>query len=136
MDTKLMTRKAAQTLTEEIRQGYQDYLSVKEALATAIQQAWEGKAWKALGYDTWDAYCKGEFKVYSLSRKQQGELNRFLQVDLGMSGRAAASATGTSTPTAIKDAEPTVKDFTVAGSKAMGADGRQRPRVRNQRWDT
>lgn len=83
-------RKAAEELTRKIRVELVSAYSL-------IVEAFKSRAWATLGYDSWDAYCQGEFEGMSL----QPPRNERLQViqslrEAGMSSRAIASATSLS----------------------------------------
>lgn len=69
-----------------------------------IEQAYQHRAWSALGYETWDAYCAGEFGAtrLRLPREERSEVVKSLR-DSGMSIRAIASATGHSDQTVQRD---------------------------------
>lgn len=74
-----ITREDAQILTDQIRVAV-------DQLWELLLEAHERKAWKALGYGTWDAYIAGEF---SMSRRRSYQL-----LDQGMVNRAIADAKG------------------------------------------
>ncbi|SEF13499.1 hypothetical protein SAMN04489740_4384 [Arthrobacter alpinus] len=59
--TRPLTAKeqAAVQLTRRIR------ISLESAY-TLIVEAFESRAWEALGYQSWDMYCKGEFSGMNL----------------------------------------------------------------------
>lgn len=90
-EPQTLTPAEARALTDEIRQT----LRVGHDL---IARAWVGRAWEALGYDTWDAYCAGEFseaRMVRLGREQRQEIVAELR-DAGMSTRAIGQALGVS----------------------------------------
>lgn len=58
-----MTKAKAKALTQRIRDGV-------ESIVTLLRQAYDEGAWKALGYETWEAYVKTEFAM-SRSRSYQ-----------------------------------------------------------------
>lgn len=74
-----LTKAEASALTERIR-GHID------AAWADITKAYEGKAWKALGYSSWGAYVKAEF---DMSRRHSYRL-----IDQGRVIREIAEATG------------------------------------------
>lgn len=81
---------AARRLTDQI----------KLALDTtweAGRRAWEGRAWIALGYESWDEYCTKEFGTshLRLPREDRDQIIPSLLAS-GMPGRAVAALTGTS----------------------------------------
>lgn len=81
-----------------------------------IVRAYHGRAWEALEYSTWDAYCKGEFghARLALPAEERDQQVRSLRAH-GLSVRAIAAATG----------EP----------RATVGDALQRPGVRNRTPD-
>ncbi|NUO42371.1 MAG: hypothetical protein HOV82_10065 [Streptomyces sp.] len=85
-----------------------------------IQEAYTSRAWAALGYETWDAYCTAEFGTarLRLPREERQEVVASLR-ESGMSLRAISSATGISPATAMRDAR--VSDETPA--VVLGTDG-------------
>lgn len=80
-------------------------------IASAIAIAWDlivrayhGRAWEALGYDSWDAYCRGEFGHARLALPAEERQQRVRSLrENGLSTRAIASATGVSQGTVRND---------------------------------
>lgn len=103
-----LTAQAARDLTDRIRQT----LHVGHDL---IVQAFKGSAWSVLGYDSWDAYCAGEFagaRMVRLDREQRREIVAEMR-QAGMSSRAIASGIGAAPRTVARDlAETPVPDGT------------------------
>lgn len=60
-----------------------------------VAEAYERRAWTALGFDSWDAYCRTEFGEarLKLPREDERDVVRSLR-DAGLSIRAIASSTG------------------------------------------
>lgn len=60
-----------------------------------VCEAYDGRVWLALGYESWDAYCSAELDgaAIRLPREQRQETVRSLR-DAGLSQRAIASAVG------------------------------------------
>lgn len=80
---------------------------IKNAIAAAwdlIAQAYNERAWTALGYTSWDDYCTNEFgsSRLRLPREERAEVVGSLR-ESGLSLRAIEAATGFSRPTIIKD---------------------------------
>lgn len=103
-----MTPAEARTLTDEIRQT----LHVGHDL---IVEAFRRCAWSALGYESWDAYCQGEFagaRMIRLDREQRREIVAEMR-QAGMSGRAIASGIGVDEITVRRDLA-TATDVAVA----------------------
>jgi len=83
-----MTTAEAEAVTAEIRAGL---VLVWEKVTVAYR----GRAWVALGYDSWDDYCECEFGAarIRLPREERREVVSSLR-DEGLSLRAIAAATG------------------------------------------
>jgi hypothetical protein len=109
----LPTTEQARALTDRIK-------VAMEGTWLLIQEAYTSRAWAALGYGTWDAYCSAEFGAsrLRLPREERQEVVASLR-DSGMSLRAISSATGISPATAMRDAR--VSDETPA--EITGLDG-------------
>lgn len=92
---------------------------------TCIVKAYNGRAWAALGYSTWDAYCETEFDGarLRLPREDRQEVVGSLR-ESGLSLRAIESATGVSRPTIINDLE-VVKSL--PPEQINGTDGKRYP---------
>ncbi|SEF10418.1 hypothetical protein SAMN04489740_3991 [Arthrobacter alpinus] len=87
--TRPLTAKeqAAVQLTRRIR------ISLESAY-TLIVEAFESRAWEALGYQSWDMYCKGEFSGMNLQPPLEQREQVILSMrEAGMSSRAIGSAT-------------------------------------------
>ena len=90
-----------------------------------IQEAYAGRAWDALGYDSWDAYCAGEFneaRMVRLPVEQRREIVAEM-TEAGMSTRAIASGLGVSVGTVHSDANAGVQNRTPA-TTTTGVDGK------------
>lgn len=104
MNTTMTTNPAplseteARELTEQITEGLNDVHSL-------IMQAWEGRAWEALGYESWDAWIDGNFRGLQLRppREQRDEVVRSMR-EAGMSMRAISQATELSRGTVQRSA--------------------------------
>lgn len=103
-----MTESEAKAVTSKIR----NRVAMVWDLVT---QAYEGRAWLALGYESWDAYCSGEFKGarLRLPREERAAAVASLR-DAGLSVRAIAAATGTGVATVHRDLEAGVPNGTPA----------------------
>jgi protein gp37 len=85
------TAHEAKVRAERIRVTMED---VKEL----VVQAYQSRDWAALGYESWDSYCAGEFAsstMFQLPREERPQTVRSLR-DSGLSLRAIASATNQS----------------------------------------
>ncbi|MEY8013838.1 helix-turn-helix domain-containing protein [Mycobacterium servetii] len=83
-----LSANAARVLTDRIKVGV-------EAVWELVKQAYEQRAWNALGYTSWDDYCTREFGAtrLRLPREERAEVVASLR-ESGLSIRAIASATG------------------------------------------
>lgn len=88
-----------------------------------IKQAYEERAWAALGYPSWDDYCSREFGTsrLRLPREERQEVVLSLR-ESGMSTRAIAAATGQSKSQVDRDLAG-VPNGTPA--PVLGTDGKQ-----------
>lgn len=92
-----LDRAEAERLTARIREHV-------ETVWELIREAFESKAWKALGYPNWAAYCDGEFSSnrIRLPQSERREVVTSLH-KYGMSQRAIAAATGSDPKTIRND---------------------------------
>lgn len=80
---------------------------IKTSLGVAwelIKEAYTGRAWAALGYESWDDYCSTEFGTnrLRLPREERREVVGSLR-EAGLSVRAIAAATGNNKETVSRD---------------------------------
>jgi len=89
---------AARTLTDRIKVAL-------EATWQMVIEAYQGRAWVALGYSSWDDYCTREFGTarLRLPREERDETVASLR-DAGLSVRAIAAATGLGRGTVARSA--------------------------------
>lgn len=108
-DIALSTEQQARALTDRIKVAV-------EGTWLLIQEAYTSRAWAALGYDTWDAYCTAEFGEtrLRLPREERQEIVASLR-DSGLSARAISAATGVSEPTVRRDLSGASFDAPVIG---------------------
>ena len=87
-EPKQLTETQARELSAKIYQKLDDAWQL-------IVQAYQGRAWVALGYRTWDDWVRGEFTAVPLAmpKERREQTVRSLR-DAGLSVRAIASATG------------------------------------------
>lgn len=87
----------ARELTDRIKVGV-------EAIWELVKQAYQSRAWSALGYESWDDYCTREFGTsrIRLPREERQEVVASMR-EIGMSTRAIASATGVSKDTVRRE---------------------------------
>jgi len=100
---------------------------LREALADAVallSEAYDGQAWKALGYPSWTAYCSTELPELEqlLTTAQKRDVVVALR-GRGLSLRAAAAPAGVSAATAKTWAD----EAGVQLATVTSLDGRQRP---------
>lgn len=79
-----LSKSEAKKLTQKIKTAVDD-------LWTLLVQAREGKAWKALGYSTWEAYVKEEFGMSRRRANQlleKGEVIEAIEEATGKTGNA------------------------------------------------
>ena len=102
-DDRPLTKVRARRVTEMIK------LQVI-GLWQLIRDAYVGRAWVALGYESWDAYCAAEFPTsrLRLPREERSEVVNSLR-EAGLSIRAIEAATGVSRKTVIKDINQVVE---------------------------
>jgi DNA invertase Pin-like site-specific DNA recombinase len=85
---KDMNKAQAREITKKIRRHLDNVWEL-------IKQAYSRRAWAALGYQTWDAYCASEFDTgqLRLPLEERSEVMCSLR-EAGMSERAISAATG------------------------------------------
>lgn len=116
--------------TEEARE-LTDFIKAHVAAAwIKIKEAYDGRAWVALGYESWDVYCIKEFGACQLRipREERPDMVRSLR-EAGLSIRAIASATRTGKQTVQDDlaATATVLGKDSSPATITGTDGKTRP---------
>ncbi len=98
-----MTKVEAQAITERIR-------SAVDSLGVLVEQAHDRRAWKALGYATWEAYVSKEF---GFTRQRSYQL-----LDQGRMTKAIAEAAGDLTTdvvipeAAAREIKPVIEEVT------------------------
>lgn len=119
----LMHSTEARNLTDKIRAGL-------EGIYQLIIEAYQGKAWTALGYGTWDEYIRREFGNQPLRPplEDREEVVQSLRSS-GMSTRAIASATELSPRTVRRSLTPSPGAFapleSTPPSTITGQDGKE-----------
>ncbi|MGO2619534.1 MAG: hypothetical protein ACTH82_05520, partial [Glutamicibacter ardleyensis] len=105
----------ARDLTTKIRQAL-------EFTWDLVIQAYQGRAWLALGYKTWNDYCVKEFgnQHIAIPREDRNEVVGSLR-DAGLSVRAIADATGLSRGT-IGNAAKKAYELSTAPDQAGAID--------------
>ncbi len=114
----MLTWDDARALTDRIKVN----LGVTWELVT---EAYLGRAWTALGYESWAIYCREELDLRHLrlprDKRMEGVAALYAS---GMSLRAVAEATGYSRETIRRD----VAGDTNVSAESLGMDGREYPR--------
>jgi hypothetical protein len=129
-----MTADEAREITQTIKATVERAWNLIEGAWKLIVDAYQRRAWLALDYPTWDAYCLGEFgsAPLAVSREERPEMVLRLR-QAGLSQRAIATATGVSQKTVDRDldAKSTESDDSVVlPDKVIGLDGKERPAER------
>jgi len=105
---------------------------ITDALAIAwdlVAEAYARWVWEALGYPSWDAYCRAEFPTtrLRLPAEERQEVVGSLR-EAGMSTRAIASATGVHHSTVATDSRGVGNPTPVpTAGPITGLDGKQYP---------
>ena len=64
-------------------------------LSDLVIEAFDGKIWQPMGYDSWDAYCRAEFETAYIRLPREERIITVADMkDSGMLNRAIASALG------------------------------------------
>lgn len=121
--TPALDEAAARRLTERIRLTVDAINGQVEKLADLVRQAYEGRAWATLGYDSWQAYVEAEIPRVRLDRVERRELVAEL-ADAGMSTRAIGAVAGVDPKTVVNDLRAGVEISTPEPRKVTGIDGK------------
>lgn len=113
-----LTAGQARVLTDEIR-------SDLGGLLPKVKRAYEGRADKALGYDSWAIYCAYELDGIRVPLADRPAMVAELRQN-GMSTRAIGAALGVGKSTVDRDLS-TVPSGTVEPERITSLDGRERP---------
>lgn len=124
LTVKALDAEAARSLTEEIRAAYALTFEL-------VQDAYNGRAWAALGYGSWGAYCDEEFPHLRLSREERPQLVAALR-EVGMSSRSIASALGVDPKTVRSDLASQGEENSPPAT-VTGADGKLYPSTSGRR---
>ncbi|WP_282783972.1 hypothetical protein [Nocardia sp. CC201C] len=114
-----LSAEAARELTAQIR-------ACVEQVWALIEQAFTARAWVALGYPSWDAYCVSEFDRSRLRipREERAEVVASMR-EIGMSTRAIAAATGVDRGTVRADLAQVGENH--PPDTVIGTDGKTYP---------
>lgn len=119
--TTELTADEARELTAEIR-------SDLDGLLPKVKRAFEGRADKALGYESWQAYCSAELSDVRVPVGSRPAMVAELRQG-GMSQRAIGSALGVSKETVRRDLSTATNVAVEEPAKVTSLDGRERPAV-------
>lgn len=110
----------------EAQEANQLLQKLENCLEEVIPPLWEGQAWIALGYKTWDDLCRDRIHgtITKLSREDRREKVMALRGD-GMSGPAISSALNIGETTVRRDIARSPKSEPQA--KVKGVDGKSYP---------
>lgn len=110
-----LTREQARVLTDTIN-------TTLGSLWRLVVKAWEGRAWAALGHESWDAYCAAELDTdhFKLPRAERREVVVSMR-EAGMSTRAIGAALGVGNKTVHRDLGPVSND---TPAPVTGLDGK------------
>ena len=120
--TKELTAEEARFLTGEIRHRL-------DGLLPLIKRAYEGRADRALGYESWQAYCAAELNGVRVPLEDRPAAVAELRAS-GMSTRAIGSAIGISHTEVGRQLRSTGTDVPVQPARITGLDGREQPSTR------
>lgn len=127
--TEVMSEAHARDVVDRIRQTTGRLLEAMADVEQLITTAYQGRAWVALGYASWDELCTAEFTEARMwaSVEERQQRTRTL-ADAGMSTRAIAAVLAVSRETARKDVLATDNKLSVANpvtsdDAGLGASG-------------
>ena len=108
----------ARELTNQIAEGLADVHAL-------IVQAWEGRVWEPLGFETWDAWIDANFRGLQLRppREQREEVVQSMR-EAGMSVRAISQATDLSYGTVQRSTSGDPNGSPEQDAKVVGLDGK------------
>jgi transposase len=120
------TPEEARKHTDELK----NLLRHTEKIPELIAEAYERRAWVALGHESWQAYVSEEFGDIRLvhSEDERHKLAEFLNMR-GLSVRAIAEVVGAGKSTVARDLTASVPYGTVDARTATGLDGRTRAKL-------
>ncbi|PWN00979.1 hypothetical protein DJ010_20370 [Nocardioides silvaticus] len=123
-----LTREDAERVTQRIALRLETIADNIDAVVDLIEQARDGEAHQALGYDSWPAYVADRFGDALAHLRGAERLTVALALSAtGMSTRAIASVTGVSQPTVVRDLQTQVIHDASPG-RVVGIDGKSYPR--------
>lgn len=120
---RLVESQESRDFTEDEARAHTDKIvRLLDDRADMIVEAWDRRAWAALGYESWADYCESEFDTGPFALRGVSRDNTILKLRAaGMSTRAVAAAVGVGKSTV--DRISGVPDGTPAA--ITGTDGKQ-----------
>ena len=99
-----------------------------------IRGPWRGRAWVALGYESWDDYCRVEFADHMVRLPRAERVERVTQLrSVGMSTPDIASVVGVNQSTVSRDLSSGYANaYPGSPERVVGSDGKQYPATRTQ----
>jgi len=112
-EVEALSPEQARRLTDRIKASV-------EAIWELVIEAYQLRAWDALGYASWDDYCTREFGAcrLRLPREERQEVVSSLR-EAGLNTRAIAAATGIGHKTVHRDLDPGVSNDTPADAEPV-----------------
>lgn len=136
-DAEVMSVDAARGVTDRIRSAAVTAFDALAEVDGAVQAAYDGHAWVALGYESWEAYCAAEFSQTRMWATVEERHARTLALrEGGMSVRAIAAVLGVAKTTVQRDVAAAmpplsgVPDGTPDSGRSVGRDARSYPVAR------
>ncbi|WP_058234301.1 helix-turn-helix domain-containing protein [Devriesea agamarum] len=118
----VLSREHAQELVDQIREWSTTVLDGMAMVDQLVMTAYQGRAWLALGYESWDELCSVEFaqaRMWATIEERRDRVQALTQA--GLSTRAIGAVLGIGKDTAHRDALAGVSSETPA-KDAMGPD--------------
>jgi hypothetical protein len=121
LDLPRLSASDARAIIDELRE-------TVERAVELIRTAYRGRAWEALGYDSWAALCAAEFRDLDLPRDRRRALVADLWAD-GMSTRAIGAAVSVDARSVRRDLREEL-GHSAPPERVTGTDGRTYPSLR------
>ncbi len=119
-------REAAEAITESIRASATRVLDALAEVERDVRRAYDGRAWRVLGYDSWESYCAAEFTGVRLWSSVEERHDRTMKLrEAGLSQRAIAAVLGIDQATVSRDLSSDA--HASVDVELTGLDGRVRP---------
>ena len=129
--SELLGEEAARELTHQIRGAVVRTIEVLGEVDDLVARAYAGRAWVALGFASWEAYCAHELSGTRLWQAVSDRQATTLRLrGAGLSERAVAAVLGVGAATVHRDLVAASTASVGAVDRSTGLDGRTRPAVR------